>query len=53
MPPRVEYRLTDLGASLIPVFAGLHEWADRHGDLVARNQARSDEARAAAQSAAT
>jgi len=46
VPPRVEYRMTDLGATLIPVLAPLHEWAERHGDLVARNQRRSDAARA-------
>ncbi len=48
VPPRVEYRMTDLGSTLIPALAGLHEWAERHGDLVARNQRRSDEARAEA-----
>ena len=32
VPPRVEYRLTDLGRGLTPVFLALADWAD------ARNQ---------------
>ncbi|WP_046242562.1 winged helix-turn-helix transcriptional regulator [Hymenobacter terrenus] len=30
MPLRVEYTLTALGASLVPVLEQLKEWADRH-----------------------
>lgn len=37
VPPRVEYRLTELGSSLIPTLNGLHEWAERHGATVAEN----------------
>ncbi len=48
VPPRVEYRLTALGASLIPALAGLQEWAGRYGDLVDENRRRADEARARA-----
>jgi DNA-binding HxlR family transcriptional regulator len=40
VPPRVEYRLTELGSSLIPALTGLHEWAERYGDAVDRNQRR-------------
>jgi DNA-binding HxlR family transcriptional regulator len=40
VPPRVEYRLTELGASLVPALTGLHEWAERYGDVVDRNQRR-------------
>jgi DNA-binding HxlR family transcriptional regulator len=29
VPPRVDYRLTDLGRELIPVLEGLHAWGER------------------------
>jgi DNA-binding HxlR family transcriptional regulator len=32
VPPKVEYALTDLGKSLIPVIATLGRWADDHED---------------------
>lgn len=32
VPPRVEYRLTPLGESLLPVMAVVREWAERHID---------------------
>ena len=32
VPPRVEYRLTDRGRSLMPYLNGLVEWAQRQGD---------------------
>jgi DNA-binding HxlR family transcriptional regulator len=41
VPPRVEYRLTELGSSLIPTLIGLHEWAERHGAAIAENWRRS------------
>ena len=41
VPPRVEYRLTELGSSLVPALTGLHEWAERFGDVVDRNQRRA------------
>jgi DNA-binding HxlR family transcriptional regulator len=40
VPPRVEYRLTELGSSLIPALTGLHDWAERYGAVVDRNQRR-------------
>ena len=46
VPPRVEYRLTDLGATLIPALAGLHEWSARYAPIVEENRRRADEARA-------
>jgi len=30
VPPRVEYRLTALGRTLLPVIADLLEWGKRH-----------------------
>lgn len=31
IPPRVDYRLTDLGRSLEPVLLAMHDWALQHG----------------------
>lgn len=31
IPPRVEYSLTPLGASLEPVLQAMHQWALEHG----------------------
>lgn len=42
VPPRVEYRLTDLGATLIPALAPLDAWAQEYGPIVAENQRRAD-----------
>ncbi|MEV5693925.1 winged helix-turn-helix transcriptional regulator [Micromonospora globbae] len=40
VPPRVEYRLTPLGASLLPVLAVVTEWSERHiGDIDAARAA--------------
>ncbi len=41
VPPRVEYRLTELGSTLMPALIGLHEWAERHGPAVAEHWRRS------------
>jgi DNA-binding HxlR family transcriptional regulator len=41
VPPRVEYRLTELGSSLIPALLGLHEWAEQHGVVVEQNRERA------------
>lgn len=35
VPPRVEYELTELGATLIDPIHALTEWAREHGDAVA------------------
>jgi DNA-binding HxlR family transcriptional regulator len=35
VPPRVEYRLTDLGVTLAPVTEALCRWADEHGPNLA------------------
>lgn len=45
VPPRVEYELNDLGASLCPVVKSVNAWAYEHADEVARsrrNHARKD-----------
>ena len=34
VPPRVEYRLTELCSTLKPALTGLHEWAERYGAAV-------------------
>lgn len=33
VPPRVEYTLTELGRSLLPVVGVVREWGIAHGDL--------------------
>ena len=38
VPPRVEYRLTDRGRSLMPYLNGLVEWAQRHADGILENR---------------
>ena len=48
VPPRVEYRLTDLGATLISALAGLHHWAETYADTVDEHRRKADEARARA-----
>lgn len=45
VPPRVEYRLTELGATLIPALAPLHEWAELHAETIDANQRIFDEAK--------
>lgn len=42
VPPRVEYQLTSLGATLIPALTGLHEWAERFGAAVATHWRREE-----------
>ncbi len=45
VPPRVEYRLTELGATLIPAIAGLHQWAESYADQVDAHRRQADQAR--------
>lgn len=40
VPPRVEYEITDLGASLAPIFAQLTQWGATNAGTV--EQARTD-----------
>ncbi|MFD8534374.1 winged helix-turn-helix transcriptional regulator [Streptosporangium canum] len=41
-PPRVEYGLTDLGHSLVPLIGAFGEWAFDHGGDVLDAQDRAD-----------
>jgi DNA-binding HxlR family transcriptional regulator len=45
VPPRVEYRLTELGLTLIPALAALSGWAARYGPVVEENRRRADAGR--------
>lgn len=38
VPPKVEYRLTQLGASLIPHIVALTEWAQQNMDEIVTNR---------------
>lgn len=40
VPPKVEYRLTQLGASLIPHIVALTEWAQQNMDEIVANRKR-------------
>ena len=40
VPPRVEYRLTDLGLSLGAAFCGVWEWAERNLSRIEGARAR-------------
>lgn len=42
VPPRVEYALTDLGASLLDAVTVLVDWAGTHHDEIVGNRARFD-----------
>jgi DNA-binding HxlR family transcriptional regulator len=47
VPVRVDYRLTDLGRSLLPVMRAVTEWAEQHMDDVrAARQSFDDRATA-------
>jgi DNA-binding HxlR family transcriptional regulator len=41
VPPRVEYRLTELGSTLIPPLTSLHEWVERYGAAVDAHRRRA------------
>ena len=40
IPPRVEYTLTPLGESLLPLITGLMVWADKHIGTIKKNRNR-------------
>jgi len=40
IPPRVEYELTELGRSLLPLIRQLEVWADENFDLIKKNRRR-------------
>lgn len=44
VPPRVEYRLTVMGRSLVPLIDGLTEWAQTHRDVIVANRRRFEAA---------
>ncbi|MEU9977288.1 helix-turn-helix domain-containing protein [Streptomyces sp. NPDC051014] len=44
VPPRVEYEISDLGATLAPLFAHLADWSAGHLDLVEAARRRYDDA---------
>jgi len=41
IPPKVEYRLTPLGAGLLPLIREMVSWADNNLPTIQRNRARS------------
>jgi DNA-binding HxlR family transcriptional regulator len=43
VPVRVDYRLTELGRSLLPVMRSVTEWAEQHMDNVIAARADYDE----------
>jgi DNA-binding HxlR family transcriptional regulator len=45
VPPRVEYRLTELGSSLGEAFCGVWVWADKHRDAIAKARKAFDRRR--------
>ena len=46
VPPKVEYRLTDLGFSLAEAFCGVWMWAEKNLDRIETSRAAFDQARA-------
>jgi DNA-binding HxlR family transcriptional regulator len=42
IPPRVDYRLTDLGLSLSEAFCGVWQWAAAHLERIERARADFD-----------
>ncbi len=40
IPPRVEYQLTELGQSLLPLIRELTAWADRNIEAIKKNRRR-------------
>ena len=46
IPPKVEYRLTDLGFSLAEAFCGVWMWAEKNFERIEASRATFDEAKA-------
>ena len=46
IPPKVEYRLTDLGFSLAEAFCGVWMWAEKNLERIETSRAAFDEAKA-------
>lgn len=46
IPPRVDYRLTELGASTVAPLLSLRRWAESHAAQVEENRRRYDAAAA-------
>jgi DNA-binding HxlR family transcriptional regulator len=40
IPPRVEYELTEMGRSLLPLIEALSEWAEENIGEIKRNRAQ-------------
>lgn len=53
IPPRVDYELTDLGRSLVDIYAELRRWAESHAATVLAHRDAYDEAREAGVPAST
>ena len=47
VPPKVEYRLTDMGFSLAEAFCGVWTWAEAHLDRIETARAKFDAEKAA------
>ncbi len=43
-PPSVEYALTELGVSLMPLILSIVHWADKHHDVIRQARSEFDEA---------
>jgi DNA-binding HxlR family transcriptional regulator len=43
IPPRVEYELTELGKSLLPLIKELSAWADKHMQTILDNRKRQEQ----------
>ncbi len=43
-PPSVEYALTELGLSLMPLILSIVRWADKHHDIIRQARNEFDEA---------
>jgi DNA-binding HxlR family transcriptional regulator len=50
IPPKVEYALTPLGETLVPIFAQMSQWADSHMEDVRRAEQAYDEGEMTARS---